>query len=139
MLKSLFAEVLGVGIDPQHGGGSLAGFEWRYRVIVIFTDETRVKSERQAGMLMEDIEALHRRDIVVLEVLHDEVEVLFGPDDHLNPHAIRSDLDVPEGQFSLLLVGKDGTVKLRTEQLVPADQIFSWIDQIPMQETDMSK
>ena len=139
MLKSLFAEVLGVGIDPQHGGGSLAGFEWRYRVVVIFTDETRVEAEKQAAMLLADIEALHRRDIIVLEVRHDEAHALFGPDDELNPYAIRYDLDVSEGHFSVLLVGKDGTVKLRAEQPVAVERIFALIDQSPTPQADIAK
>ena len=41
MLKSLTAEVFGMGVDPQHGGESLVDFEWRYRVLVIFPCKDR--------------------------------------------------------------------------------------------------
>ena len=129
MLKSLTAEVF--GIDPQHGGESLVDFEWRYRVLVIFPGEDRGKAECQANMLLADPGELGKRDLIVLEVGRDDVKVLFGPQNDLNPYAIRYDLDVADGAFALLLVGKDGLVKLRSEDVVPVSTIFDLIDQAP--------
>lgn len=130
MLKSLTADVFGMGVDPQHGGASLVDFEWRYRVLVIFPGEDG-RAVRQADMLLADTEGLRERDLIVLEVGRDDVKVLFGPQHDLNPYAIRYDLDVADGAFALLLVGKDGLVKLRSEDVVPVSTIFELIDQAP--------
>jgi hypothetical protein len=131
MLKSLTADVFGMGVDPQHGGESLVDFEWRYRVLVIFPGEDRGRAVRQADMLLADTEGLRARDLIALEVDRDDVKVLFGPQHDLNPYAIRYDLDVADGVFALLLVGKDGLVKLRSEDVVPVSTIFELIDQAP--------
>lgn len=131
MLKSLTAEVFGMDIDPQHGGESLVEFEWRYRVLVIFPGEDRSRAVRQINMLLADAVGLGERDVIVLEVDRDDVNVLFGPQHDLNPYAIRYDLDVADGAFALLLVGKDGLVKLRSEAAVPVSTIFELIDQPP--------
>lgn len=129
MLKSLTAEIFGVDVDPRHGGASLADFEWRYRVLVIFPDSPNIEATRQASLLLAEADGLRERDLVVLEIGQMDVRVLFGPDEDLNPHAIRYDLDVADGFFSLLLVGKDGSVKIRSDEVVPCSTIFSLIDQ----------
>ncbi|CAN7695635.1 DUF4174 domain-containing protein [Pararhizobium sp. LjRoot238] len=131
MLKSLTADVFGMGVDPQHGGESLVDFEWRYRVLVIFPGEDRSEAMRQADILLAETEGLRERDLIVLEVGRDDVKVLFGPHYDLNPYAIRYDLDVADGVFALRLVGKDGLVKLRSDDVVPVSTIFELIDQTP--------
>ncbi|KQS83545.1 hypothetical protein ASG68_26890 [Rhizobium sp. Leaf453] len=132
MLKSLSGDVFGIDVDPQQGGMSLADFEWRYRVLIIFPDDAHVEATRQASMLLSEAEGLRDRDIIVLEVGRNEVKALFGPEYDLNCYAIRSDLDVTNGFFALKLVGKDGTVKFSSDEVVSASEIFALIDQMPM-------
>lgn len=136
MLKSLSGDGFGIDIDPQQGGMSLADFEWRYRVLIIFPDESHVEATRQANMLLSDAGGLRERDIIVLEVGHNEVKPLFGPDYDLNCYAIRADLDVTDGFFALRLVGKDGAVKFRSDEVVTPTDIFELIDQMPMRKTE---
>lgn len=130
MLKSLTAEMFGADVDPQHGGESLVDFEWRHRVLVIFPGADPNEAGHQADMLLAETEGLQKRDLIVLEVGHDAVRVLFGPPHDLNPYAIRYDLDVAEGDFALLLVGMDGLVKLRSNHVVRVSTIFGLIDQV---------
>lgn len=138
MLKSLSAEVFGIDVDPIEGGASLADFEWRYRVLVIFPDNDHAAATRQASLLLADADGLRERDLIVLELGRTEVRTLFGPEHDLNPQALRYDLDVTEGAFALLLVGKDGAVKLRSDEVVPLTEIFQLIDQMPMRKREAS-
>lgn len=41
--------------------------------------------------------------------------------------------------FVLILIGKDGTDKLRTEQSVLADCLFGLIDRMPMRKEEMRR
>ncbi|URK89307.1 DUF4174 domain-containing protein (plasmid) [Rhizobium sp. RCAM05350] len=132
MLKSLAAEVFGIEIDPQQGGMSLTDFEWRYRVAIIFPDDSHIDASRQASLLLAEAEGLRERDVILLEVGHNDVKALFGPEYDLNCYAIRSDLDVTDGFFAMMLVGKDGAVKFRTDEVVPATALFELIDQMPI-------
>ena len=74
----------------------------------------------------------------VLEVGRSDVKALFGPEHDLNCYAIRSDLDVTDGFFAMMLVGKDGAVKFRTDEVVPASVLFELIDQMPLTQTKRS-
>jgi len=138
MLKSLSAAVSGIEIDPQQGGMSLADFEWRYRVAIIFPDDSHIDASRQASLLLAQPEGLRERDMIVLEVGRSDVKALFGPEHDLNCYAIRSDLDVTDGFFAMMLVGKDGAVKFRTDDVVPASVLFELIDQMPLTQTKRS-
>jgi hypothetical protein len=134
MLKSLSAAISGIEIDPQQGGMSLADFEWRYRVVIIFPDDSHIDAVRQANLLLAEANGLRERDMIVLEVGRNEVKALFGPEYDLNCYAIRSDLDVTDGFFALKLVGKDGAVKFRTDEVVTPAELFELIDQMPMRQ-----
>ena len=137
MLKSLAAEIFGIDVDPQRGGMSLAEFEWRNRVLIILPDDGRVHATRQAGMLLGRPEGLLERDIIVLDVGRTSVTTLFGPNHDLNCLAIRHDLDAVDGVFALVLVGKDGTVKFRSADVVEPGAIFDLIDQMPMRKLSL--
>ena len=138
MLKSLSGAISGIEIDPQQGGMSLADFEWRYRVVIIFPDDSHIDAARQANLLLAEAKGLRERDMIVLEVGPNEVKALFGPEHDLNCYAIRSDLDVTDGFFAMTLVGKDGAVKFRTDEVVPAAVLFELIDQMPMRQAKRS-
>jgi hypothetical protein len=44
---------------------------------------------------------------------------------------------VRSGHFQALLIGKDGTVKLRSAEPLPAKDIFGLIDSMPMRRQEM--
>ena len=137
MLKSLAAEIFGIEVDPRQGGASLADFEWKYRVLIISPDSGHRQATQQSSLLLATADGLRERDLIVLELGKAEVLTLFGPEHDLNPYAIRYDLDVTDDFFALLLVGKDGSVKLRSEEVVPSEDIFALIDQMPMRKREM--
>lgn len=136
MFKSLVTEVLGVGVDPEQQGASLKDYEWRSRVLIIFSDEEGTEAGRQVSLLLARPDALRERDLVVLEIAGGLVRGLYGAADELSAEAIRADCDVAPGFFSLVLVGKDGSIKLRNDHVTPPDEIFARIDSMPMRRAE---
>jgi Domain of unknown function (DUF4174) len=63
------------------------------------------------------------RDVPVIEVI--------GADPR------RARFGVPAGQFRVILVGKDGGVKLSSGRPVPAAEIFALIDAMPMRRDEI--
>ena len=96
---------------------SLAAFQWKNRVFVLFADRDNARAARQENQLLADRSALDERDMVVLKVSGSKVRALFGAADGLDGEAIRHDLEGPEaGEFAAFLLGKDGTVKLKLSE-----------------------
>ena len=55
----------------------------------------------------------------------------------LGPDAPRSRYGVAPGGFAVLLIGRDGGVKLRSRHPVAAERLFSEIDAMPMRQTEV--
>ncbi|KKZ87507.1 hypothetical protein B5K05_06105 [Rhizobium phaseoli] len=112
---------------------SLAAFQWKNRVFVLFADRDNARAARQESQLLADRSALDERDMVVLKVSGGKVRTLFGATDGLDGEAIRHDLEGPEaGEFAAFLLGKDGTVKLKLSEPITNGELFAIIDSMPM-------
>ena len=77
-------------------------------------------------------------DLVVFEIL--ETGPSFINTAQIDTHmaeAIRKKFDVPPGLFTVILVGKDGGVKLRQNPEVKLKDIFALIDAMPMRQQEM--
>ena len=121
----------GVIIGGLAAGGFVAataqaGPPHRLVVVVGRTDDPRAL--RQHAVLEQDAAALRERDVVVQA---------------LTPGAARRErpeLGVPSGSaFAVLLVGRDGGVKMRRDAPVAASEITALIDTMPMRRSEMTR
>lgn len=105
----------------------LDALQWRARPVVVFADTGEDDGYREQIGLLEQAEAgLAERDIVVFSVISDaENDILRG--------ALGVD------GFALLLVGKDGGVKLRSDSPVTPERLFETIDRMPMRRNEMAR
>lgn len=116
---------------------SLEQFQWKNRVIVIFADRDNGRAARQENQLLADRPGLEERDIVMLKIGGGAVRLLFGAGQGLDADAIARELDAPEaGEFAALLVGKDGTVKLKVSEPVSNGELFAIIDSMPVRAAE---
>ncbi|EJC82641.1 hypothetical protein Rleg4DRAFT_4359 [Rhizobium leguminosarum bv. trifolii WSM2297] len=119
---------------------SLAAFQWKNRVFVLFADKDNARAARQENQLLADRSALDERDMVVLKVSGVGVRPLFGAADGLDSEAIRRDLEVPDvGELAAFLVGKDGTVKLKVSEPITNGELFAIVDSMPMRAAETLK
>ncbi|MBP1882212.1 DUF4174 domain-containing protein [Sinorhizobium mexicanum] len=124
--KSLVAEIIGEPSLSQYAGSSLAQFEWKNRVIVIFSDLTNEKAERQEKLLLAKHRELARHDCVVLRVRDGCAVPLYGAGGDLDARQIREDLDVNEVRdFTVVVVGKDGSVRLHANEPKSPAEFFA--------------
>ncbi|WP_226621469.1 DUF4174 domain-containing protein [Alloyangia pacifica] len=104
----------------------LAEMRWDSRPVLLFAPEAGDDSyERQMALFRDAEQALRDRDIVVLSDLEAR-----------NPGPIRQAFS--PGGFKLVLVGKDGGVKLEEDAVLAPDQLFAVIDRMPMRKREMA-
>ena len=117
----------------------LDALRWQKRVLLLFGP-----SKSEASLLTQKQDLASRfqevvdRDIITLEILENG-ESRAG-DRVLSKNAvesIRRRLGVRSGAFQLILIGKDGAVKLRSDKPVAAQDIFKIIDSMPMRRQEM--
>ena len=51
--------------------------------------------------------------------------------------SLRKQFDIPQKTFTLILLGKDGSIKLKRNDRVKLDEIFTLIDSMPMRKEEM--
>jgi uncharacterized protein YajQ (UPF0234 family) len=78
------------------------------------------------------------RDLMVLEIL-EQGDSRAGDRVLLRKavEEIRRRFDVRSDSFQLILIGKDGAVKLRSDKPVAVKDIFKLIDSMPMRRQEM--
>ena len=117
----------------------LDALRWKHRILLLFSPSEsdpsfRLQKQDLASRAQEVIE----RDLVILEILeHGESRASDRILSEKAAEGIRSGFGVRSGRFQVLLIGKDGGVKLRSEQPVPVQDIFGLIDSMPMRRQEM--
>jgi hypothetical protein len=100
-----------------------------YRRILIFApDNTNSAFKQQNQIFKAETAGCIERDLLVENYLHTP--------DNAN---IFNEFQVHPTHFTLLLIGKDGYVKLRSKEVVSADYIFSVIDVMPMRMNEVKR
>jgi hypothetical protein len=117
-------------------------FAWKRRPLVVFAPSPRdphYQTQRKA------LEA-NRQDFVERDMVWVEVFENGGPSRAAGEaltaqeaETLRQRFKPPTGQFTLLLVGKDTTVKRRSSQAVAMPSLFEQIDQMPMRRREMQR
>ena len=116
------------------GADSLAGYRWRKRIVMAFAparDDPRLAGQR--GELQALTQGADERDVVLIEVRGDEVR----PASAGSAQALRDRFGVGSRGFTALLLGKDGGVKLRSDEPITAARLASTIDAMPMRQDEM--
>jgi hypothetical protein len=116
-----------VFIGPPTEVMDLKKYRLTHRPVLIFADsETEPAYVEQRAALQEAVDGLVERDIVVLSDTDpaDQAPLrrLFGA----------------EG-FEVLLIGKDGGLKLRQGEPIGVDALFAVIDAMPMRRQEMGR
>jgi len=128
-------------VAPESGGLDLDldSLRWKNRILILFSplaSDLAYRSQKQdlASKSREVIE----RDLMVLEI-HEQGDSRAGDRVLLKKAAvdIRKRFDVQSDSFQLILIGKDGAVKLRSDKPVAVKEIFKLIDSMPMRRQEM--
>jgi hypothetical protein len=104
------------------------------RLVVVFAPARNdANLIRQQALLRQSRAALHERDVHVIEVIGDSVA---GAHDYAA--ALRQRYGVASARFGVVLVGRDGGVKLRSAEAVVPRLIERTIDTMPMRQREMA-
>ncbi|MCL6283168.1 DUF4174 domain-containing protein [Ruegeria sp. 2012CJ41-6] len=127
-----FAATATDGTEPEETGlvraaedSDLSEFLWANRPIVVFADtQADPRYQQQVDMLTREAAMLTDRDVVVLT-----------DTDPANPSALRKKLR-PRG-FQLVIIGKDGGVRLRKPFPWSVREISRSIDKMPLRQREL--
>ena len=117
----------------------LSQFQWKNRLLFLFAPNRihPLFDALQKSIAIDQAEVADR-DLVVFEILESGPSRMDMTD--LDPQvaqSLRDKLEVPRGRFSIILVGKDGGIKLNRQEQTRLKDIFGLIDSMPMRREEM--
>jgi hypothetical protein len=116
----------------------LDAYRWQNRIILIFAPAAgdTIYAQQLAVFATQEAE-LADRDLLIGQFPADEQGSFAGqPVAQAGGIALRARYDVPEGAFALILIGKDGGVKLTADEPVSTARLFDLIDSMPMRRRE---
>lgn len=110
----------------------LGDFRWQYRVLLLMDPYGSPNCQSQLKLLKAHSTEIQQRDILIFVF---DGKALLDENGSLSPVSVR---DVPYPNFEgVILIGKDGGVKLKKKYLQTAQYIFDRIDAMPLRRVDL--
>jgi len=108
-------------------------------LIVITEDKNSIYQEQLNSILAEKDSAIERK-IAVMHWTSSEVKSVFNyPQKQDNPLAYLKNRISDDKDFEVILVGLDGSIKLRQNTPISNDKLFELIDSMPMRQQEMRR
>lgn len=125
------AALLGAPAALANGEDPLEQYQWTARPVIVFADAPQdPRLVRQLREFDENPDLLEERDVVVIV----DAE---PPASRAEASPLRARFR-PHG-FNVLVIGKDGQIKLRRPNVVTAAQLARLIDRMPMRQQEMGR
>ena len=125
------------GLDAKRLMAELA---WEKRVLLLFSKAPGTAAlQRQNDILQAAAAGLAERDMAVIRVFADNRVTLDGRHLASSGQSFYDRFGVDPAGFRVMLVGKDGTVKMDRSDAVSAEDLFQLIDAMPMRRLEMSR
>ena len=137
LMVSVSAVVLGQ--TEQTKALDLSQFQWEKRLLFLFApNRSHPFFDALQKPLADQQAEVIDRDLLIFAILES------GPskmdDKILDIHAatlLRNKFKVPRGGFNVILIGKDGGIKLSRRDQIQLEEIFALIDSMPMRQREM--
>ena len=102
---------------------------WKNWVVLLFAPRREsLPYQQQVAVLDSNRGSLADRDVIVLEAVGDRAIPLGGT---LEAARLRDSFNIAADEFQVVLLGEDGTEKLRSAEPVALDRLFQMIDAAP--------
>lgn len=118
----------------------LSKYQWDNRVLIIYSNddgENKLQEQKSKYTLSKD--EYNERDLLIFHLSDNQFHNLTEKlSEGISISALKTFLSIKkEDEFKVVLVGKDGRIKLKSEQVISNQKLFSTIDAMPMRRNEM--
>ncbi|MGB3778219.1 MAG: DUF4174 domain-containing protein [Tunicatimonas sp.] len=118
----------------------LSEYRWKNRLILLFSPRPdNPLYQQQYNLFRADQPSLDERDLLIFRVLPDRVVSETDTAGTERAARLRERYRVDENAFVFILIGKDGSEKMRSDAVVSRDELYALIDAMPMRREEMRK
>jgi len=132
--------ILFLTLAPMLYAQNIADYQWKNRLIFLVDETMQTPAMRsQLNIFSTKVDELEERETLLFQLTPDNVVLSNGEKSTLSPNDVYASLSVSKNFKGLILVGKDGGVKLKNTFVVEADAVFSLIDGMPMRKSEIKR
>jgi len=116
---------------------NIDSFKWKNRILLLKDSHfNSVKLQEQLKALQSNLEKLHDRDILIFVLTDEAVFDTLKSKTKLQSRLIIEEFGLKDFQ-GLILIGKDGGLKLKESFVVSPSTIYNLIDSMPMRRAEL--
>ena len=119
----------------------LQQYQWQNRIIVLYANETELDLlTMQLELLTEEPNELSERKLLVIQAHKDRYKIIFPENSEWVSSSLKGELNIiKKTEFEVFLLGLDGGIKLRQQEIVQTEKLFSLIDGMPMRKAEIRR
>ncbi|BAS58978.1 MULTISPECIES: DUF4174 domain-containing protein [Leptolyngbya] len=117
----------------------LSDYQWQNRILLVFAPSTDSSQYRQQMQVWQADEAgTGNRDLKLVQILGTGESQVDGRSlNSASVEKLRQQFGITSEEFAVILVGKDGTEKQRSQAPLDLAALFRTIDAMPMRQQEM--
>jgi hypothetical protein len=119
----------------------LQQYQWENRIIVVYSNETELDLlSKQLELLKKEPNKLSERKILVIQAHKNRYKTIFPENSEWVSSSLKDELKISrKTEFEVFLLGLDGGIKLRQQEIVQTEKLFSLIDGMPMRKAEIRR
>jgi len=119
----------------------LQQYQWQNRIIVVYSNETELDLiSKQLELLTEEPNELSERKLMVIQATKDRYKTIFPENSEWVSSSLKDELNIiKKTEFEVFLLGLDGGIKLRQQEILQTEKLFSLIDGMPMRKAEIRR
>ncbi|TQI69544.1 uncharacterized protein DUF4174 [Gramella sp. Hel_I_59] len=119
----------------------LQQYQWENRIIVVYSNDTELDLvSKQLDLLTEEPKELSERKLILIQVHSNQYKTIFPENSEWVSSYLKDKLKISvKTEFEVFLLGLDGGIKLRQQEIVQTEKLFSLIDGMPMRKAEIRR
>ena len=127
-------------INTSKSDDSLSSFLWKSRLLLIFLDNEDTEAVESISSSLNKLSCdLNDRDMLIGWFTNEKQEINNIQINDNEIKNIKTRAKINSNTTTVLLIGKDGGIKARYNNMPDLKEIFSLIDRMPMRRSEMKK
>ena len=119
----------------------LQQYQWQNRIIVVYSNETELDLvSKQLKLLTKEPKELSERKLILIQAQKNQYKTIFPENSEWVSSSLTNELKISrKTKFEVFLLGLDGGIKLRQQEIVQTEKLFSLIDGMPMRKAEIRR
>lgn len=115
----------------------LKPYQWKNRILLVFSQQP-AQLQHQLSAWEADSNGLENRDLIIFSIQGNKAQLVGGEILHQkDTDWLYEQYNSGKKPFLVILIGKDGTEKLKSVDILSTDRLFAVIDAMPMRQQEM--